>query len=274
MQAKNSLNTIIMGVINVTPDSFSDGGKYNRIDTALIHAQQLMQQGADILDIGGESSRPGANSISNEEELNRTIPLIKAIRTVNTKIAISIDTTKLQVMQQALTTGATLINDICALDSKEKIALVQKTNCSVCIVHMQGKPKTMQNNPKYDDVLSDVQFFFEQQHKRLTTNGIQAENIIYDPGFGFGKTLAHNIILFRELKQLIKQAQSLGGKLLIGVSRKTMLGEITLVNNPQHRTIGSISAALLAAQMGVDIVRVHDVKETRQALLVNQVLGL
>ena len=250
-----------MGILNLTPDSFSDGGLFINKDKALRHVQKMIDDGAHIIDIGGESTRPGASEVSIEEECNRVIPLIKSIRK-KYDIPISIDTSKTEVMQQAIEAGASMINDVNALQADGAVELAAKLNVPVCIMHMQGQPRTMQHTPEYKDVVQEVKEFLQQRIDVCLKAGIKKENIIIDPGFGFGKTLEHNLDLFKHIPEFEK----LGIPLLIGVSRKSMIG--TILNNAaaDKRLHGSIALATLAAWMGANILRVHDVKETADAL--------
>ena len=250
-----------MGILNLTPDSFSDGGLFTNKDQALNHVQQMIDDGADIIDIGGESTRPGAKEVSVDEECQRVIPLIKTIREIS-NIPISIDTNKTEVMQQAINAGASMINDVNALRAKGAVELLAKLNVPVCIMHMQGKPRTMQQTPQYENVVLEVKGFLKQRIDDCLSAGIKKENIIIDPGFGFGKTLEHNLNLFKHLGEFIK----LDVPLLVGVSRKSMVG-IVLDNAPaDQRLHGSVALATLAAWMGANILRVHDVKATADAI--------
>jgi dihydropteroate synthase len=256
-------NFKIMGVINVTPDSFSDGGKFLHHDSAVKQALRLVKQGAHIIDIGGESTRPGAKSVSIDEEINRVIPVISAIRKLNSEIVISIDTSKPQVMHAAIEAGSNFINDVNALQSDGAIKVAAQSGFPVCLMHKQGSPKNMQKQPKYDDVLMQVMDFFRQRVDNCLRLGITEENIILDPGIGFGKTLEHNLTLLRNIKQL----KSLGFPILIGVSRKSMIGEI-LKAEVDNRLYGSLAIAQFAYAQGAQILRVHDVKATSDVLKV------
>lgn len=256
-----------MGVINVTPDSFSDGGKFFQTDKAVKQALDLIQQGADIIDIGGESTRPGADVVTVEEEIKRVVPVIQQLRKLNPSISLSIDTSKPQVMQVAIQSGADFINDVNALQSDGAVEVVAKSNLPVCLMHKQGQPKTMQKQPQYHDVLTEVMDFFQRSIDNCRSVGIKPENIILDPGIGFGKTLEHNLTLLRNIKRL----KSLGYPLLFGVSRKTMIGEI-LNAEVDDRLYGSLAIAQFAYMQGVDIIRVHDVKATAEVLKVTQKL--
>lgn len=257
----------IMGVINVTPDSFSDGGKFLQTDGAVEQAIEIISQGAAVIDIGGESTRPGADVVSIEEEINRVVPVIKKIRTLNSKITLSIDTSKPEVMQAAIAAGANFINDVNALQTQGATKVVADSNLPVCLMHKQGQPKTMQNQPQYADVLTEVMDFFQDRLDNCLSAGIKAKNIILDPGIGFGKSLEHNLTLLKNIKQL----KSLGYPILIGVSRKTMIGEI--LNAEVHeRLYGSLAIAQFAYTQGVEYLRVHDVKATADVLKITKTL--
>lgn len=256
-----------MGVINVTPDSFSDGGKYDTNEKALQQALKFINQGADIIDIGGESTRPGANNVTTEEEVQRVIPVIRQIRKRHPKITISIDSSKFDVMQAAIKAGANFINDVNALQNKGCSELVAQSCLPVCLMHKQGKPKNMQEQPKYTNVLTEVMDFFKQRIDNCLSCGIKKHNIILDPGIGFGKTLEHNLTLLRSIKQL----KSLGFPMLIGVSRKSMIGEI-LNAEIDDRLYGSLAIAQFAYTQGAEILRVHDVKATVDVLKITKKL--
>lgn len=252
---------LIMGILNVTPDSFSDGGRFVQQDNAINHVTKMIEQGADIIDIGGESTRPGAATISIDEECERVIPVIKSIREVS-DIPVSIDTSKPEVMQEAIATGASMINDVNALRNKGAVELAAQLNVPVCIMHMQGQPRSMQHKPEYKDVVKEVKEFLEERIEVCSKAGIKKENLIIDPGFGFGKTLEHNLSLFKYMDEFLQ----LNVPLLVGVSRKSMIGTI-LDNAPvEQRLHGSVALATLAAWMNALIVRVHDVKATADAL--------
>ncbi len=250
----------VMGVVNVTPDSFSDGGQFDTIEKAFQHAQQMIADGVDILDIGGESTRPGSQAASEDEEISRTIPLIRAIREVS-DISISIDTNKLAVMQQAVDAGASIINSIDALRQENALTVAAELDVPVCMMHMQGSPGTMQKEPYYNDVVFEVKAFLQERIDAALAAGIARHNIIVDPGFGFGKNLQHNLQLLSSLAEL----KSLGVPILVGLSRKRMIG--TILDKPvDQRLYGSIATAVIAAMQGADIVRVHDVAETVDAI--------
>ena len=249
-----------MGVINTTPDSFSDGGKFDSTEKAFEHAKQLIADGADILDIGGESTRPGSRQVDLEEERDRTIPLIKSIREIS-QIPISIDTNKPGVMQSAVAAGASMINSIWALRIDDSLKIAADLGVPVCLMHMQGSPETMQKDPSYQDVVSEVKDFLSQRVDAAVAEGIALENIVIDPGFGFGKTIEHNMLLLKSLAQF----RQLGVAVLAGLSRKSMIG--TLLDKPvDQRLYGSLSVAVMAAMLGADILRVHDVAQTVDAI--------
>jgi dihydropteroate synthase len=248
-----------MGIINVTPDSFSDGGLHLRRDAALAYAQQLITEGADILDIGGESTRPGAQPVSVQEELDRVLPIIEGLRGVS--VPISIDTFKPEVMQVAIAAGAQMVNDINALQDAAAMNAVAASNAAVCLMHKQGNPQNMQQQPQYQNVVDEVSMFLRGRIAAAEAAGIQRGRIVVDPGFGFGKALEHNLVLLRELKKLAE----LGVPLLAGLSRKSMLGTLTGQDVAQ-RLPASVAAALIAVQRGAAIVRVHDVRATVDAL--------
>jgi dihydropteroate synthase len=260
-----------MGIVNVTPDSFSDGGRHLQRDAALAHAQQLIAEGADILDIGGESTRPGAHPVGVQEELDRVLPVIEALCGVSAPIPpvpISIDTFKPEVMQAAIAAGALMVNDINALQDAAAMNAVAAGNVAVCLMHKQGNPQTMQQQPHYQNVVAEVCAFLRERIAAAEAAGIQRNRIVIDPGFGFGKTLAHNLALLGELKRLTE----LGVPVLAGLSRKSMLGAIT-GQDTGHRVHASVVAALIAVQRGADIVRVHDVRATVDALKVWQAVN-
>lgn len=248
-----------MGIVNVTLDSFSDGGQHWQQGAALAHAEQLLQEGADILDIGGESTRPGAAPVSVEEELARVIPVIEALR--DCPVPISIDTFKPEVMRAALAVGASMVNDINALQAPGALEAVAESSAAVCLMHKQGDPQTMQRAPLYGDVMAEVLEFLRERVARVEAAGIARSRIAVDPGFGFGKTLEHNLTLLRGLNTFA----GLGVAVLAGLSRKSMLGAIT-GQDVAHREFASVAAALLAVQRGAQIVRVHDVRATVDAI--------
>lgn len=252
----------VMGILNVTPDSFSDGGKHQILDQALFSAEQMLNAGATILDIGGESTRPGAAAVSLDEELQRVVPLINAIRQ-RLDCVISIDTSKAAVMSAAVQAGADMINDVRALQEPDALNTAASLGVPVCIMHMQGAPRTMQQAPQYTDVVQEVYQFLVARAAQCQQAGIAASQIILDPGFGFGKTLAHNYQLLAALSQFVAS----GYTVLAGMSRKSMIGQLLDVPMTE-RLAGSLACATLAAYAGAQIIRVHDVKETVQAVRV------
>lgn len=253
---------LVMGILNATPDSFSDGGQFYTFDKALAQAEEMINDGADIIDIGGESTRPGAEDVTEEDELARVIPLIKAIK-LNFDILVSIDTSKAKVMDEAIKAGADIINDVRALQNDGCLAVLAKSDVPVCLMHMQGLPRTMQNSPEYDDLIGEVKQFFIERIKACEKAGIDRERLILDPGFGFGKTLAQNYQLLAKFNQFTE----LGLPLLSGTSRKSMIGDL-LSRKVDERLAGSLTTAIIAAQQNARIIRVHDVKETVDALKV------
>jgi len=252
---------LVMGIVNVTPDSFYDGGRYTDPGAAVQHARRLIDEGADLVDIGGESSRPGAAGVDAEEELRRVLPVLEGLLGVDVPVAV--DTTKPEVMRAALDGGAAMINDISALAVPGALATVARTDAAVCLMHMQGSPRTMQANPVYGDVVAEVRDFLAARAEACLAAGVARERIVVDPGFGFGKTVEHNLALLGHLDAIA----ALGYPVLAGWSRKSSLGRIT--GKPgEERLASSVAAALLAVQRGARIVRVHDVAATRDALAV------
>ena len=258
-----------MGILNVTPDSFSDGGQYFSLDAALAHARAMVAAGATLIDVGGESTRPGAQSVPISEELDRVIPIIEAIH-AELDCVVSIDSSKPEVMRAAVQAGAGLINDVNGLRADGSIQAVVETGAAVCVMHMQGTPRSMQQAPHYADVVTEVHAFLARQAQELQVAGVPPERIVLDPGFGFGKTLAHNVALFRALPALA----AMGYPVLVGVSRKSMLGALLGDRPIAGRQTASVVAALLAAQAGARILRVHDVAETADALAIWRACGL
>ncbi|MBV2129524.1 dihydropteroate synthase [Arsukibacterium indicum] len=253
---------VVMGILNITPDSFSDGGQHNTVDAALYQAEQMLADGATVLDIGGESTRPGAAAVPLQQELDRVVPVIAAIRQ-RFDCVLSVDTSKAGVMSAAVQAGADMINDVQALQGEGALACAAELNVPVCIMHMQGEPRTMQQQPRYDDVVAEVIKFLQRRTMDCQFAGIGKSQIILDPGFGFGKTLSHNYQLLAALEQLVQ----LGYPVLAGMSRKSMVGQ--LLNVPlNQRLAGSVACATIAALQGARIIRVHDVKETVHALQV------
>jgi len=259
----------VMGIVNVTPDSFSDGGKFAAVESAVAHGMELVGHGADILDIGGESTRPGATPVPLEEELHRVIPVIEALA-AKTRVPISIDTYKPEVMKAAIAAGASIVNDVFALQQPGALETVAASNAGVCLMHSQGTPQTMQLDPQYQDVVREVHDFLRDRMATCEAHGIGRERIVLDPGFGFGKRSVHNVALLRDLKAL----RELGQPVLVGLSRKSVLGQLT-GNDVDARLHASLAAAVISAMKGARIVRVHDVKATVDALrIVTAVEGL
>ena len=257
----------VMGILNVTPDSFSDGGQFVTTESIQTAAALMIEEGVDIIDIGGESTRPGSDPVSLPDELERVIPAIRAIREFS-DIPISIDTYKPEVMRAAIEAGANLINDVNALQAEGARQVAADLAVPVCLMHKKGTPKTMQESPEYQSVAGEVFAFLQEQKALCIEAGVSAEQIMLDPGFGFGKRLEDNIHLFQQIPKMWQ----LDAPILIGVSRKSMIGQILQIEDPQERLIGSVTAAVLAAQKGAAIVRVHDVKETVHALQLAAVL--
>ena len=252
----------VMGILNVTPDSFSDGGRHNSLDLALRHAEAMINAGATLLDIGGESTRPGAAEVSEDEELARVVPVVEAIAR-RFDVWISVDTSKAIVIREAARAGIHLINDIRSLQEPGALQAAAETGLPVCLMHMQGQPKTMQHSPKYEDVVAEVAEYFVEQIARCENAGIPKSKLLLDPGFGFGKNLNHNYQLLARLAEL----HHFGLPLLVGMSRKSMVGQLLHVS-PEQRVTGSVACAVIAAMQGAQIVRVHDVKETVEAMRV------
>lgn len=251
---------VVMGVLNITPDSFSDGGNYLELGAALKRASDLVNEGAALIDIGGESTRPAAQPVSLQEELDRVIPVVETV-VREVPVPVSVDTSKPQVMAEALRAGAGMINDVRALQSPGALEVVANSRVSVCLMHMQGTPATMQEDPYYEEVVAEVKGFLEGRIRVCEEAGIDRSRIIVDPGFGFGKTLAHNLILLNRLTEF----HVLGVPLLVGMSRKSMIGNILGVPVGE-RLYGNLAAAVIAAWQGARIIRAHDVKATVQAL--------
>ena len=262
----------LMGIVNITPDSFSDGGKFvsqnGRVDhaSAISHAQKLVADGADILDIGGESTRPGAKPVSVGEELDRVMPVLEGI--VSLGVPISVDTRRPEVMRQAIALGADILNDVNGFRDPEAFDVAANSSCGLCIMHMQGEPQTMQADPRYEDVVGEVAQFLNQQLSRFNGRGVSLNRILLDPGIGFGKTFEHNLRLMQEIGSLARLHP-----LLLGVSRKSFLGTITGEKEAFRRVSASVAAALWAASQGVSVLRVHDVRETKDALNIWQAVS-
>jgi dihydropteroate synthase len=257
---------VVMGILNITPDSFSDGGVFFARDKAVARAREMVEQGAAIIDIGGESTRPGARAVSLQEELDRVLPVIEALRTAVPAV-LSIDTSKPAVMRAAVAAGAGLVNDVMALRAEGAVQTVADLGVPVCLMHMQGEPRSMQDSPQYADVLAEVREFLTQRRTVCIDAGIPLERIILDPGFGFGKTLAHNCALLRGLASL----RDLGAPLLVGLSRKSMIAK-ALGLPVEQRLYASLALAALAVQNGASIVRTHDVAATRDVVRMTEVI--
>jgi len=253
----------VVGILNVTPDSFSDGGRYVDLEAAVAHGLAMVEQGADMLDVGGESTRPGAAEVSVEDELARVVPVIEAL-VARTDKPISIDTSKPEVMRAAVAAGAGMINDVYALRREGALDVAASLGVPVCIMHMQGEPRGMQDDPHYDDVVGEVHRFLTDRLFACELAGIDRRKVLVDPGFGFGKTLEHNLQLLRDLQRFA----DLGSGVYAGLSRKSMIGAITGHDVPADRAAGSVAAALIAVQQGAKLVRVHDVQATVDALAV------
>ncbi|MCC4819043.1 dihydropteroate synthase [Vibrio lentus] len=257
----------VMGILNVTPDSFSDGGQFNSLEKALQQAERMIKAGVSIIDIGGESTRPGAPEVTLEDELSRVIPAIKAIR-ANFDVWISIDTSKAEVMRQAVEAGADLINDVRALQEPGALEAAAQAQVPVCLMHMKGQPRTMQANPSYDDVFTDVEDFLKERVEACESVGIPKEQLVLDPGFGFGKTIEHNYHLLAHLEKF----HTLGLPILAGISRKSMIFKL-LDKAPADCMVGSVTCATIAAMKGAQIIRVHDVEDTLEAMKIIEVMN-
>ena len=263
MDFKFGSRTYIMGILNVTPDSFSGDGIYQDIDRAVETGERLVQEGADIIDIGGESTRPGAQSVTTEEEIERVIPVIGKL-SKKIKVPISIDTAKSKVARRALDSGASIVNDITGFESDhEMVYVIREFNAKVVLMHIKGTPQTMQNSPKYGNLIQEIKEELRRIIDKAISNGIKKENIIIDPGIGFGKTLEHNLEILNRLSEF----KELGMPVLVGPSRKSFIGKITGAE-PHNRVFGTAGAVAIAIENGADIVRVHDVKEIKQAVMV------
>ncbi|MEH4797932.1 dihydropteroate synthase [Atlantibacter hermannii] len=252
----------VMGILNVTPDSFSDGGKHNQLIDAVKHVNAMINAGATIVDVGGESTRPGASEVSVDEELSRVIPVVEAVAQ-RFEVWVSVDTSKPEVIRESARAGAHIINDIRSLSEPGALEAAAQTGLPVCLMHMQGEPRTMQNAPHYDDVFESVNRYFVEQIARCEAAGIAKENLLLDPGFGFGKNLHHNYQLLARLSEF----HHFELPLLVGMSRKSMVGQLLNVG-PTERLSGSLACAVIAAMQGANIIRVHDVKETVEAMRV------
>ena len=256
---------VVVGILNVTPDSFSDGGDFLDPEAAAEHAATMLDEGAGILDLGGESTRPGSDPVSQEEELRRVIPVIERVLTVRQEAVISVDTYRAGTAAAAIEAGARIINDVTALRSDPRMAsVVKEAACPVILMHMKGEPKTMQSEPHYEDVVREVRDFLTRRAEYAVAAGIGPENVIVDPGIGFGKNLEHNLTLLRNLDAIV----DLGFPVLIGASRKTFIGRITGVQEARERAFGTVATTVLAYERGATFFRVHDVRANREALAV------
>lgn len=255
--------TRVVGIINVTPDSFSDGGQFADVDDAVAHGLRLAEEGADMLDVGGESTRPGAADVSVEDELRRVIPVIEQL-VARTSLPVAVDTSKPEVMRAAVAAGAGMINDVYALRREGAMDAAAELRVPICLMHMQGEPRSMQDEPHYEDVVGEVHRFLTDRLFACELAGIDRRKVMVDPGFGFGKNLEHNLALLRKLERFA----DLGSGVYVGLSRKSMIGTLTGRKEPSERTAGSVAAAVIAAQRGARMVRVHDVAPTVDALKV------
>ena len=260
---------LVMGSFNLTPDSFHDGGRYTDTAVALEHARRLADEGADILDIGGESTRPGATEVPLDEERRRVLPLLERV-VDELGVPVSVDTSKPELMREAMAAGAAMINDVRALRTSGALEAVASGSTFVCVMHMQGAPRTMQQSPHYDDVVREVGDFLAERIAACTATGIDPARIVVDPGFGFGKTLKHNLTLLKHLGRLVERFEQ---PLLVGMSRKRMIGQILGDVPTEDRLCGSLAVAVMAVERGARIVRTHDVRETREALALAAAVG-
>jgi dihydropteroate synthase len=256
---------VLVGVLNVTPDSFSDGGDFLDPEKAAAHAAAMLDEGAQIVDVGGESTRPGSDPVAPEEEVRRVVPVVREIMAEQPEAIVSIDTYRAGTAEAALLAGASIVNDVSALRGDPRMAnVVADAGCPVILMHMLGEPKTMQRDPRYDDVVREVRDFLAGRAERAVAAGVEEENIILDPGIGFGKTLEHNLALLRRLDSLVE----LGFPVLVGASRKTFIGRITGIEEAKDRLFGTVAANVIACSRGATFFRVHDVRANREALAV------
>ena len=252
---------VVMGVVNVTPDSFSDGGRFLAVESAVAQGLRLVEEGAAIIDVGGESTRPGAAAVSPDEEIRRVVPVVERLSQVAPQVIISVDTSKPEVIREAVAAGAGLINDVRALTEPGALEAAAGSGCAVCLMHMQGDPRTMQRAPSYVDVVKEVKAFLAARVQTCRAAGVSADRLVIDPGFGFGKTLAHNLELLRHLRELTGESLPV----LVGLSRKSIVGTLT-GRGAGERVHGSVALAVIAAMSGARIVRAHDVAATVDAL--------
>ena len=255
---------VLMGVLNVTPDSFSDGGEFFRAEPAVSHAEKMFDEGAQVIDVGGESTRPGSEPVSPEEELRRVLPVIQGILSARPDSIVSIDTYRSSIAEAALDAGARAVNDVTALGDPRMAGLMAERGCPIILMHMLGEPKSMQQDPRYEDVVREVRDFLAERAERAIRAGVEPENIILDPGIGFGKTMEHNLKLLKRLDSLVE----LGFPVLVGVSRKSFLGKITGSEDPKNRLFSTMAANVLAYERGANLFRVHDVRANKEALAV------
>jgi len=256
---------VLVGILNVTPDSFSDGGDFLDPKKAAVHATAMLDEGAHVIDIGGESTRPGSAPVSPEEEMERVLPVIRAILTERRDAMISVDTYRARTAEAALEAGASIVNDVTALRGDDQMAsVVAESGCPVILMHMQGEPKTMQHDPRYDDVVGEVRDFLSERADSAISAGVNPDNIILDPGIGFGKTAEHNLDLLRRLGAIV----DLGFPVLVGASRKGFVGSITGVEEARERVFGTVATTVLAYERGATYFRIHDVRANREALAI------
>jgi len=256
--------TLVFGILNVTPDSFSDGGEFFGVEPAVAQAEKMFDEGAQVIDVGGESTRPGSDPVSPEEELRRVLPVIEGMVSARPDSIVSIDTYRSSVAEAALDAGAKAVNDVTALGDPRMAGLMAERGCPIILMHMLGEPKSMQQHPRYEDVVREVRDFLAERAQQAIRAGVQLENIILDPGIGFGKTLEHNLKLLKRLDSLV----GLGFPVLVGVSRKSFLGKITGSEDPKSRLFGTVAANVLAYERGASLFRVHDVRANKEALAV------
>jgi dihydropteroate synthase len=256
--------TLVMGIVNVTPDSFSDGGRFLSVDDAVRHGARLVDEGADVLDVGGESTRPGADPVDADEELRRVIPVIEGLSKASPDVPVSVDTRKPEVARAALEAGARIVNDVTAGRDGAMFPVAEASSAGIVLMHMLGEPQTMQNEPRYEDVAAEVHEFLRERIEAAVFAGIPEERICIDPGIGFGKNVEHNLALLRSVSAL----RPLGAAVMVGASRKGFIGVLTGAEDPADRLEGSLAVSVLAASLGADVVRVHDVAATVRALKV------
>ena len=255
---------VLMGVLNVTPDSFSDGGEFFGVEPAVAKAEKMFDEGAQVIDVGGESTRPGSNPVSPEEELRRVLPVIQGMLSARPNSIVSIDTYRSSIAEAALDAGARAVNDVTALGDPRMAGLMAERGCPIILMHMLGEPKSMQQHPRYEDVVREVRDFLAERAQQALRAGVELQNIILDPGIGFGKTPEHNLKLLKRLDSLVE----LGFPVLVGVSRKSFLGKITGSEDPKSRLFGTVAANVLAYERGASLFRVHDVRANKEALAV------